>query len=167
MVATGTSGKQGGDASTNAFVALLIKSGVLSKDQALDAENLARQQNSTLAAALIKLGYATEEEVMRALAKTHRLPYVELDSLNIPERIIELMPESVARENVVLPLVLEDSSLTVAMSNPADVDTMDKLRFILNRDIRVALASRSKILEYINKMYGQIEGESADSILQE
>jgi type IV pilus assembly protein PilB len=167
MVATGTSGKQGGDASTNAFVALLIKSGVLSKDQAVDAENLARQQNSTLAAALIKLGYATEEEVMRALAKTHRLPYVELDSLNIPERIIELMPESVARENAVLPLVLEDGSLTVAMSNPADVDTMDKLRFILNRDIRVALASRSKILEYINKMYGQIEGESADSILQE
>jgi type IV pilus assembly protein PilB len=167
MVATGTSGKQGGDASTNAFVNLLIKSGVLSKDQAVDADNLARQQNTTLAAALIKLGYATEEEVMRALAKTHRLPYVDLDSLNIPERIIELMPESVARENAVLPLMVEDGSLTVAMSNPADVDAMDKLRFILNRDIRVALTSRSKILEYINKMYGQVEGESADSILQE
>ncbi|MFM7564054.1 MAG: GspE/PulE family protein [Planctomycetota bacterium] len=167
MVATGTSGKQGGDASTNTFVNLLIKSGVLSKDQAVDADNLARQQNTTLAAALIKLGYATEEEVMRALAKTHRLPYVDLDSLNIPERIIELMPESVARENAVLPLMVEDGSLTVAMSNPADVDTMDKLRFILNRDIRVALTSRSKILEYINKMYGQVEGESADSILQE
>jgi type IV pilus assembly protein PilB len=167
MVATGTSGKQGGDAATNAFVNLLIKSGVLSKDQAVDADNLARQQNSTLAAALIKLGYATEEEVMRALAKTHRLPYVDLDSLSIPERIIELMPESVARENAVLPLMVEDGSLTVAMSNPADVDTMEKLRFILNRDIRVALTSRSKILEYINKMYGQVEGESADSILQE
>ncbi|MFM7115381.1 MAG: GspE/PulE family protein [Planctomycetota bacterium] len=167
MVATGTSGKQGGDASTNTFINLLIKSGVLSKDQAVDADNLARQQNTTLAAALIKLGYATEEEVMRALAKTHRLPYVDLDSLNIPERIIELMPESVARENAVLPLMVEDGSLTVAMSNPADVDTMDKLRFILNRDIRVALTSRSKILEYINKMYGQVEGESADSILQE
>lgn len=167
MVATGTSGKQGGDASTNAFVNLLIKSGVLSKDQAVDADNLARQQNTTLAAALIKLGYATEEEVMRALAKTHRLPYVDLDSLNIPERIIELMPESVARENAVLPLMVEDGSLTVAMSNPADVDTMEKLRFILNRDIRVALTSRSKILEFINKMYGQVEGESADSILQE
>jgi type IV pilus assembly protein PilB len=167
MVATGTSGKQGGDASTNAFVNLLVKSGVLSKDQAVDADNLARQQNTTLAAALIKLGYATEEEVMRALAKTHRLPYVDLDSLSISERVIELMPESVARENAVLPLMLEDGSLTVAMSNPADVDAMDKLRFILNRDIRVALTSRSKILEYINKMYGQVEGESADSILQE
>jgi type IV pilus assembly protein PilB len=167
MVATGTSGKQGGDASTNAFVNLLVKSGVLSKDQAVDADNLARQQNTTLAAALIKLGYATEEEVMRALAKTHRLPYVDLDSLTISDRVIELMPESVARENAVLPLMIEDGSLTVAMSNPADVDTMDKLRFILNRDIRVALTSRSKILEYINKMYGQVEGESADSILQE
>ena len=151
----------------SAFVNLLIKGGVLSKDQVVDAENLARQQNTTLAQSLIKLGYATEEEVMRALAKTHRVPYVDLDSMNIAERVVELMPESVARENVVLPLVLDDGSLTVAMSNPSDVDTMDKLRFILNRDIRIALATRSKIMEYINKLYGQIEGESADSILQE
>jgi len=44
---------------------------------------------------------------------------------------------------------------------------MDKLRFILNRDIKIALAPRTQILESINNMYGQQEGESADSILQE
>jgi type IV pilus assembly protein PilB len=44
---------------------------------------------------------------------------------------------------------------------------VEKLRFILNRRIEIALAPRDKILEAINKYYSQIEGESADSVLQE
>lgn len=153
--------------SDKAFISALVKAGVLSQDQVDDADNLARQTNISIGQSLIKLGYATEEEVMRAQAKAHRLPYVDLDKLSIPERVIELMPESVARENVVLPLAMEDGRLTVAFSNPSDVNTMENLRFILNRDIVVALATRSKIIEYINQVYGQVEGESADSILQE
>ncbi len=155
---------QGGE---NAWLKLLVKGGVVSEDQVVDAQGLARTQSVPIAKCLIKLGYATEEEVVRAQAKWSRTPFVDLDSISIPERVIELMPESVARENVVLPLAFEDSRLTVAMSNASDVDTLDKLRFILNRDIAVALAPQSKILEYINRLYGQVEGESADSILQE
>ncbi len=156
------------EASTsNGFVDLLIKSGVLGKDQVVDADNLARQTNISLAQALVKLGYATESEVMQALARFHRMEYVDLETAQIPESVIELMPESVARENVVLPIELSDGRLKVLMSDPADVDTIEKLRFILNRDVAPALAPRSSILEAINRMYGQVEGESADSILQE
>ena len=48
-----------------------------------------------------------------------------------------------------------------------DIDTVDKLRFILNRQIDIALAPRESILEAINRYYGQTVGESADSMLQE
>ncbi|MEZ6095676.1 MAG: GspE/PulE family protein [Pirellulaceae bacterium] len=150
------------------FINVLIKAGVVSQDQVDDAENLTRQtKDLSIQQALVKLGYATEMEVMKAQAKHHRISFVDLDKITISERVIELMPESVARENIVLPLAVDDNRLTVAMANPGDVEIMDKLRFILNRDIAVALATRSKILEYINQLYGQVEGESADSILQE
>ena len=152
---------------SNGFVDLLIKSGVLGADQVVDADNLARQTNIPLPQALVKLGYATEAEVMRSLALFHRMEYVDLDTAQVPENVIELMPESVARENVVLPIELSDGRLKVLMSDPSDVDTIEKLRFILNRDVTPALAPRSNILETINRMYGQVEGESADSILQE
>ena len=152
---------------SNGFVDLLIKSGVLGADQVVDADNLARQTNIPLPQALVKLGYATEAEVMRSLALFHRMEYVDLDTAQVPENVIELMPESVARENVVLPIELSDGRLKVLMSDPSDVDTIEKLRFILNRDVTPALAPRSNILEAINRMYGQVEGESADSILQE
>src|SRR5207244_2159009 len=45
--------------------------------------------------------------------------------------------------------------------------TFEKLRFILDRKIDIALAPRENILEAINRHYGAIEGESADSMLQE
>jgi type IV pilus assembly protein PilB len=151
----------------NGFVKILIKNGVVTNDQVIDADNLSRQTKSTLAKSLVKLGYATDREVMQAMASHHHMEFVDLDQFEIPESIIELMPESVARENAVLPLAEIDNRLKVAISDPSDVDTLEKLRFILNRDVSPALAPRGNILESINRLYGQVEGESADSILQE
>ena len=67
----------------------------------------------------------------------------------------------------ILPLSEADGKLTVIVSDPMDYDTFDKLRFILNRQIEIALAPREAILEAINRHYGQTVGESADSMLQE
>ena len=116
---------------------------------------------------LVKLGYATGEEVMRAMAEFHGMEFVDLTEFKIPEAVIELVPESVARENAAMPLSEEDDSLKVIVSDPFDFETFEKLRFILNRKIETALAPREAILEAINRHYGQMEGESADSMLQE
>ncbi len=117
--------------------------------------------------ALIQQGYATEVEVIEAMAKYHRMEYIDPMKTEIPERVIELMPQSIAREKNVLPFEETDGGLKVLMSEPGEVDLIEELRFILNRDVTVALATRSSIAEAINRLYGQQEGESADSILQE
>jgi type IV pilus assembly protein PilB len=57
--------------------------------------------------------------------------------------------------------------LKIIISDPLDYDTREKIRFIVNRNIEVALAPRESILEAINRHYGQVDGESADSMLQE
>ncbi|MEZ6048475.1 MAG: GspE/PulE family protein [Planctomycetaceae bacterium] len=93
--------------------------------------------------------------------------FVALDGLEIPPSIIELVPESVARENTVIPLELDGDMLKVAISDPMALEVLDKLRFILNKDISVALAPKSKILSTINRHYGQSETESVDSMLKE
>jgi type IV pilus assembly protein PilB len=47
------------------------------------------------------------------------------------------------------------------------MDAQEKLRFILNREIEMAIAPREQIVEAINRNYGLSDGESADSMLQE
>ena len=105
---------------------------------------------------------------MRAVAEEHGLDFIDLHEVAIPPSVVELVPESVARENAILPMAeLDDGALRVIVSDPNDLDTFDKLRFILNRKVEIALAPRENILEAINRHYGQMEDQSADSMLQE
>jgi type IV pilus assembly protein PilB len=149
------------------FPDILIRNGTISPDQLNEAEQMSREQEASIADCLVRLGYATGEEVMRAMAEFHGLEYIDLDQFKIPDEIIELVPESVARENAILPLSEEDDALKVIVNDPFDIETIEKLRFILNRKVEIALAPRENILESINRYYGQVEGESADSMLQE
>lgn len=149
------------------FTTILVQRGIIGPDQLREAQQVAKDQKMKVADALVRLGYANGEDVIRALAEEQGLDYVNLKEYTVPQSVIELVPESVARENIILPLEEDDDSLRVAVSDPNDLDTFEKLRFILNRKVDIALAPREAILEAINRYYGQIEGESADSMLQE
>jgi type IV pilus assembly protein PilB len=149
------------------FGQILIRRGILSPEQVQEADQMAREQGKKINDVVVQLGYATGEEVMRAVAEEHGHAYVDLHEVDIPEHIIELVPESVARENVILPMDEEEETLRVIVSDPLDLETFDKLRFILNRKVEIALAPKENIVEAINRYYGQVEGESADSMLQE
>jgi type IV pilus assembly protein PilB len=152
---------------TSEFVETLLRRSLVSPDQVTEAEQYSRSNDVTLGDALISLDYVTASDVSRAMAEYHNLDFINLDEVKIPEDIIELVPETIARENATLPLSLEGDALKVLITDPLDVETIEKLRFILNRQIQIALAPRENILEAINRYYGQIDGESADSMLQE
>ena len=54
------------------------------------------------------------------------IPFIDLTQMTILPSVIALMPESVARENTVLPLAHEDGAITIVMADPTDFDKMLK-----------------------------------------
>ncbi|MFO0809194.1 MAG: GspE/PulE family protein [Gemmataceae bacterium] len=149
------------------FAALLVKKRILGPEQVEEARAMAAQTGVRLQDALVKLNYATAAEVMRCIAEHHNMQFVELKGVTIPTAVVEMVPESVARENTVVPLSHENNALQIVMSDPNDLDTIEKLRFILNKDIQPILADREEIIQAINNHYGQSETESVDSMLSE
>jgi type IV pilus assembly protein PilB len=149
------------------YTDILIKKKILSADQLSEARDLAMRTGIKLQDSLIRSNYASPGEVMEALAEHHGLQFVDLSSAEIPKAVIELMPESVAREHVVVPYELEGQMLKVVTSDPTNYETMQKLQFILNKDIQPVLAVAEQIQEAINKNYGQSETESMDSMINE
>ncbi|HJT78014.1 MAG TPA: ATPase, T2SS/T4P/T4SS family [Gemmataceae bacterium] len=149
------------------FTDILVRRQILSPDQLEEAKGLAGQTGTKIQDALVRLGYATPDQVMSAVAEHHGLDFVDLTEITIPQAVIELVPESVARENIVLPLAQDDGRLRIIMSDPGDYETQQKLQFILNKDIQPVLAPREQIIEAINRHYGQTETESVDSMLAE
>jgi type IV pilus assembly protein PilB len=149
------------------FTDLLVQKGFLAPDQLTEARGMAQQTGAKLQDTLVKLGYATQEQVIGAIAEASGLQFIDLTNVTVPSAVIELVPESVARENVILPLTQEGSVLKIIMADPSDFDTVQKLQFILNKDITPVIAAREQIVEAINRHYGQTETESVDSMLAE
>jgi uncharacterized protein (TIGR02996 family) len=92
---------------------------------------------------------------------------VQLAKFEVPRAVIEFVPESVARENCVLPLDLQPDALLIASADPDNRDTTEKLGFILNEGIVSVRAELDAIVAAINRHYGQTETESIDCVLYE
>ena len=149
------------------FSKLLISEGIVSAEQLAEASRVSGASGTKVHDEVIKLGYAPPDKVMDVLGKAYRLKVVDLTGMTVPQDVIELLPESVARENSIFPLAEMGSALRLATSDPTDMELQEKLRFILNRDVEMSLAPRQQIVEAINRHYGLSDGESADSMLQE
>ncbi|MFN9372867.1 MAG: GspE/PulE family protein [Planctomycetaceae bacterium] len=150
------------------WVQKLVKDGTISKDQFNEARDLSSRLGIKIEDALMKLGYVNPSDVGQAQAKQFGYDYVDLSALQIPASVVQMVPESVARENIVLPISLDDAgTLTVAMHDPMKFEVLDKLRFIINREIKVVVAQKEDILQAVNRYYGQGETESVDSMIAE
>jgi type IV pilus assembly protein PilB len=153
--------------SSDLFSKILLSEGLVSAEQLAEAHRLAGSSGKKIHDEVVRLGYAPGDKVLQALAKAHRLKFVDLDGVVIAEDVVGLLPESVARENTIFAVAESGGRLRIATSDPTDIDAQEKLRFILNRDIEMVLAAREQIIDAINRHYGVSDGESADSMLQE
>jgi regulator of protease activity HflC (stomatin/prohibitin superfamily) len=100
--------------------------------------------------------------------REYQLPsFRRLRDLPIPPSVIHLVPESVARENTMLPVDFDGETLTCVTDQADDVMLEDKIRFVLNCNVRFIGCDRQTVQSGINHYYGVSSGESADSMLQE
>ena len=145
---------------------ILVRRGIIGPDQMKEAQGMRGVEPED---ALVKLAYATPEQIMKAKAEQHGMDFVDLQEIEIPAGVVELVPESLARENFVMPMSQDGGVIKVIMHDPMNFETIDKLRFVLNRELSIALAPKEMIVEAINRYYGSStqETESVDSMLQE
>ncbi len=144
-----------------------VDDGTISADQLREAEEMASSLGIAVESALVKLEYVGEARLAQAKSQEFGYEFVDLEETEISQSMVELVPESVARENIVIPVAEEGGRLKIACEDPMNFDVMQKLQFILNRDIEMVMAPKESILTAINRSYGQTETESVDSMLME
>jgi hypothetical protein len=116
---------------------------------------------------------ATVEALPEKFNKPGHTPYPKVPlgdyyDITVPPAVAELIPGSVAGENLVFPVAVDEAgTLQVLMIDPDDFDLIQKLQFILNRNIHGIQAPRDWLIEAINRHYGLVETESIDSMLAE
>jgi type IV pilus assembly protein PilB len=143
------------DSNSTALAALLISRGLVSVQELDAARALQAERGLRLEDALVELGFLSAADVARLLAEIHGTEYLDLDSIAIGQAVLEAIPESIARENVVLPVSATPQLLRVATWDPGDWDTLQKLVFILNRAIQPVVSTREQIIGAIDRHYGK------------
>ncbi len=105
---------------------------------------------------LLNRGDCTEEQILEALAAQLGVPVAPLaTTAMLPERLLKLIPGSIARDRLVLPVFLDAHSgvLEVAMADPADQELIDELRFSTGHDVRPLVAMASEVAEAVERFY--------------
>lgn len=133
---------------------MLIAKGLVTAGH-LDAA-LAEQKKSRkfIGTVLVELGFISEEQLLPVLSEQLGIAYVQLSRIKLDAKIIELVPAKFACHYKLIPLKKEADSLTVAISDPLNIQTLDDLRLLLKVEINPVLASQRDILEAIRKYYG-------------
>lgn len=106
-------------------------------------------------------------ELCRVKAAKLGYAFVTLDEHRIPQEVLATVPEWVARDYGVLPWALEENVLTLVTGMPLTPETVERLQFVLNRPLVLAMASEGEILAGIDQYYGPADPETADVLLWE
>src|SRR3984893_12100262 len=114
---------------------------------------------------LVKDGVLSEADVSRTLAAQAHMDWIDISSMVIQPEVIKQIRAEDARRFKVIPVAFGETGLVVAVSDPLDIDTIDSLSFLLQRELELVCASPDKIREALLKYYGTAD-EAAD-ILQE
>ena len=149
---------------------ILVEWGVISPESVTEALKYGMDHGKRIGEALIELELCGEEDVVKALATQFGLQYIDMDHLTKDPDVLELIPTKIAEENLVLPLGEEGGRLKVIISDPLDLETLDLLRFRLNREIIPTLAPAGKIKRFIEKFVnpeGDVLSKTMASIDQE
>ncbi len=101
--------------------------------------------------AMVERRLLPDDRILDAVASRFRIPIADLTRMD--PRVVETVPEQVARKYQVLPLRTTDSFLEVATANPFDIDAEKMLAFATGREVRMVLLSPSKIREKLDEIY--------------
>ena len=97
-------------------------------------------------------------DVTQAKAAHFGAEVVNLSEIKIPDDVIATVPRHIARKYRVVPVFKHDGSLTVALADPSDLDTIDSLNHLLRMDISLQVASESDIEGALSRYYAERGG---------
>lgn len=136
------------------FGHFLVGSGVITGEQLEKILQDQRQAGERLEQAIIRLKYADEEQVLQCLASYFDLPFVDLNTYLIDEKVLKIIPEEMARRHTLIPLFKIGNCLTVAMPNPLNIHALDEIRNKTKTDVEIAISTEEKIRKAIDQHYG-------------
>ena len=143
------------------YVLRVLEDGGLVTRQHIDSARSRLNGEPGVVDVLIDDGVVSDADISRTLAAQAHMDWIDISSMVIPPQVINQIRGDDARRFKVIPVAFGETGLVVAVGNPLDIDTMDSLSFLLQRELELVCTSPRKIREALIKYYGTAD-EAAD-----
>ncbi len=142
---------------------MLIARGLLTADELAQALEIQKERPDKIGRILVDLGFVAQRDVLAALSEQLGTPLATLDAPPPVTPETEGLAGRFLRQFRVVPLAQHDSTLTLAMADPLDLETVAAVRAVTGLKVETALAAEQEILDAIDRYYGESARDTAAS----
>jgi len=132
---------------------ILVADGITTPEMITLALNRCQTTGERLGEALVALGAASREDVLKAVALQHNLPYLFRGELPSPLPIVKNLSPKYLRQYLVCPITVDGGLLTVATADPLNPMITDDVRQSTGFDVKVVVSSPEAILEALDRTF--------------
>jgi len=132
---------------------LLVERGIIDQRQLEKALALQKEKGGLIGEILVELGFAKEEDIAQSLTAQYGFPFLPLSNYEINADVIDIVPARVARQYVLIPIDKIGNNLTLAMSNPLNIQAIEDVELLSGCNIQTFVSTSSDIKKAIEKYY--------------
>ena len=132
---------------------LLLDRGIISQVQLDQALGVQRDKGGLIGEILVDLGFVKEDDIAQSLTAQYGFPYLPLSNYDVNIDITSIIPGRVARQYLLVPIDKIGNNLTLAMSNPLNVQAIEDVELLSGCSVQTFVSTSSDIKRAIEKYY--------------
>jgi type IV pilus assembly protein PilB len=145
---------------------ILVESGGSTEEDFRKAMEAPETRDSGIDGYFIAHGLLKDEQIGQLVATWYKRIFVRLQDVSIPKDVIRLLPESFAREHLVIPISIDDQVVRIATNEPENKTLLSILEKYLRRSVDFQYATKRNLLDHLYLFQGDIR-EVVEKMLKE
>jgi len=147
----------------------LIAAGLLTPEKLSVALAEQKRTGKLLGEILVALKFVTDEDIGKVVARVAGVDFQSISERTIPAKILDLVPKDLVMRRMLIPIDLKDKVLTLAMVDPFDVPTIDRVQELTGFEIDVVTISENEFLQAYEHLYSDEKQRSKhlESVIKE
>ncbi len=137
---------------------ILLSQTSLTEEQLREALKIQKEKGGKLGEILIQKKFLQAQDILIALSIQVGIPIIrEIDTSYIEPDWVKAIPITYARQYEILPIAMDENSVTIATADPLNLDYITDLKVIFQKDVRLVLCESKVISNAINRVYEKVK----------
>ena len=132
---------------------LLVDRGLVTPEKLERGLAYQRDKGGLIGEILVELGYVKEEDIAQALTTQYGFPFLPLGNYDINTEILNIIPARVAKQYLLIPVDKIGNNLTIAMSNPLNVQAVEDVELLSGCSVQIFVSTSSDVKKAIERYY--------------